>query len=94
MNNLAAIKGRTGSRIPERPDGLALLDATLTGTKARDLETKLHRLIIGQEEAIHKIVRHLSDLSRWALGRWPTDWKLPVPWAHGDREDPRRGGDR
>src|SRR5216684_4727223 len=37
--------------------GLVLLDATVTGTKAKDLETKLHRLVIGQEEAIHEIVR-------------------------------------
>ncbi len=37
--------------------GLALLDTTVTGTKAKDLETKLHRLVIGQEEAIHEIVR-------------------------------------
>jgi ATP-dependent Clp protease ATP-binding subunit ClpB len=36
---------------------LELLDATKTGTKAKDLETKLHRLVIGQEEAIHEIVR-------------------------------------
>ena len=36
--------------------GLALLDATVTGTKAKDLETQLHRLVIGQEEAIHEIV--------------------------------------
>jgi len=34
-----------------------LLDATVTGTKAKDLETKLHRLVMGQEEAIHEIVR-------------------------------------
>jgi ATP-dependent Clp protease ATP-binding subunit ClpA len=47
--------------------GLALLDATVTGKKARDLETKLHRLVIGQEEAIHEIVRtyqtYLAGLS-------------------------------
>jgi ATP-dependent Clp protease ATP-binding subunit ClpA len=44
-----------------------LLDATVTGTKAKDLETKLHRLVIGQEEAIHEIVRtyqtYLAGLS-------------------------------
>src|SRR5216683_2108394 len=47
--------------------GLVLLDATETGTKAKDLETKLHRLVIGQEEAIHEIVRtyqtYLAGLS-------------------------------
>jgi ATP-dependent Clp protease ATP-binding subunit ClpA len=47
--------------------GLVLLDATKTGTKAKDLETKLHRLVIGQEEAIHEIVRtyqtYLAGLS-------------------------------
>ncbi len=36
---------------------LELLDATKTGTKAKDLERKLHRLVIGQEEAIQEIVR-------------------------------------
>jgi tryptophan 2,3-dioxygenase len=44
-----------------------LLDTTVTGTKAKDLETKLHRLVIGQEEAIHEIVRtyqtYLAGLS-------------------------------
>src|SRR5207249_10476704 len=47
--------------------GLVLLDATKTGTKAKDLETKLHHLVIGQEEAIHEIVRtyqtYLAGLS-------------------------------
>src|SRR5216683_5381862 len=47
--------------------GLVLLDATVTGTKAKDLETKLHRLVVGQEEAIHEIVRtyqtYLAGLS-------------------------------
>jgi ATP-dependent Clp protease ATP-binding subunit ClpB len=57
MKDLAAIKRRINSRIPENQTGLALLDATVTGTKAKDLETKLHRLVIGQEEAIHEIVR-------------------------------------
>jgi ATP-dependent Clp protease ATP-binding subunit ClpB len=37
--------------------GLVMLDASKTGAKARDLETKLHRLVIGQDEAIHEIVR-------------------------------------
>jgi ATP-dependent Clp protease ATP-binding subunit ClpB len=67
MKDLAVIKRRTSSRIPEGQTGLALLDATVTGTKAKDLETKLHRLVIGQDEAIHEIVRtyqtYLTGLS-------------------------------
>src|SRR5580658_1533019 len=46
---------------------LVLLDATETGTKAKDLDTKLRRRLIGQEEAIHEIVRtyqtYLAGLS-------------------------------
>jgi len=67
MKDLATIKRRISSRIPEGDTGLALLDATVTGTKAKDLETKLHRLVIGQEEAIQEIVRtyqtYISGLS-------------------------------
>jgi len=36
---------------------LALLDPTRTGTQAESLEKKLRHLIIGQDEAIHQIVR-------------------------------------
>src|SRR3984885_9694051 len=57
MKDIAAIKRRISSRITDSQTGLVLLDATVTGTKAKDLETKLHRLVIGQEEAIHEIVR-------------------------------------
>src|ERR1700730_4004646 len=67
MKDLAALKKRISSRISEDQTGLALLDATVTGTKAKDLETKLHRLVIGQEGAIHEIVRtyqtYLAGLS-------------------------------
>src|SRR3989454_6293156 len=67
MKDLAAIKRRISPRIPEGQTGLALLDATVTGAKAKDLETKLHRLVIGQQEAIHEIVRayqaYLAGLS-------------------------------
>jgi ATP-dependent Clp protease ATP-binding subunit ClpB len=67
MKDLAVITRRISSRISEGQTGLALLDATVTGTKAKDLETKLHRLVIGQEEAIHEIVRtyqiYLAGLS-------------------------------
>jgi ATP-dependent Clp protease ATP-binding subunit ClpB len=57
MNDLAALTRRISSRIPESQTGLALLDATVTGSKAKDLETKLHRRVIGQDEVIHEIVR-------------------------------------
>src|SRR6266403_5808089 len=67
MKDLVAIKKRMSSRTSESQTGLALLDATVTGMKAKDLETKLHRLVIGQEEAIHEIVRtyqtYLAGLS-------------------------------
>src|SRR5258707_9090885 len=67
MKNLAIMKRRVSSRSSEGQTGLALLDATVTGKKANDLETKLHRLVIGQEEAIHEIVRtyqtYLAGLS-------------------------------
>src|SRR5258705_7329172 len=67
MRNLATLKRRVSSRISEGQTGLALLDTSVTGTKAKDLETKLHRLVIGQEEAIHEIVRtyqtYLAGLS-------------------------------
>jgi len=43
-----------------------LLDPTKTGRQAEDLENNLRRLIVGQEEAIHQIVRayqtHLAGL--------------------------------
>src|ERR1700732_4566386 len=56
MKDLAVIKKRISSRISEGQTGLAFLDATVTGSKAKDLETQLRRLVIGQEEAIHEIV--------------------------------------
>ena len=57
MKDLVTLRKRVSSRISEGQTGLAMLDATVTGTKAKDLETKLHRLVIGQEEAIQEIVR-------------------------------------
>jgi ATP-dependent Clp protease ATP-binding subunit ClpB len=46
---------------------LALLDPTRTGYEAEDLENKLRHLVVGQDEAIHQIVRayqtHLAGLS-------------------------------
>src|SRR6266446_5233192 len=44
-----------------------LLDSTKTGRQAEDLENKLHSLVVGQDEAIHQIVRayqtHVAGLS-------------------------------
>src|SRR6202051_3468623 len=44
-----------------------LLDPTRTGGQAKELENKLHRLVVGQDEAIRQIVRayqtHVSGLS-------------------------------
>ncbi len=46
---------------------LALLDPTKTGRQAEDLENNLRHFVVGQEEAIHQIVRayqtHLAGLS-------------------------------
>src|SRR5712692_1188418 len=56
MKDLVTLKRRDSSRISVGQAGLALLDATVTGTKANELEAKLHRLVIGQGEAIHEIV--------------------------------------
>ena len=46
---------------------LGLLDPTKTGRQAEDLEKKLRQLVVGQDEAIHQIVRtyqtHLAGLS-------------------------------
>ena len=46
---------------------LALLDPTKTGKQAESLEKQLHHLIVGQEEAIHQIVKayqtHVAGLS-------------------------------
>jgi ATP-dependent Clp protease ATP-binding subunit ClpB len=46
---------------------LTLLDPTRTGKQAEDLENKLRRLVVGQDEAIHQIVRafqtHQAGLS-------------------------------
>src|ERR1700730_13671262 len=45
---------------------LILLDPTRTGIQAEDLENKLRRSVVGQDEAIHQIVRayqtHLAGL--------------------------------
>jgi ATP-dependent Clp protease ATP-binding subunit ClpB len=44
-----------------------LLDPTKTGKQAEDLENQLHHFVVGQDEAIHQIVRayqtHVAGLS-------------------------------
>src|SRR5690348_4061881 len=47
--------GRRGKRTEMAK--LALLDPTRTGTQAENLEKTLRHLILGQDEAIHQIVR-------------------------------------
>src|ERR1700747_1094342 len=46
---------------------LVLLDPTQKGRQAEDLENQLHRLVVGQDEAIHQIVKayqtHMAGLS-------------------------------
>ena len=46
---------------------LTLLDPNRTAKPAQDLENKLRRFVVGQEEAIHEIVRtyqiHMAGLS-------------------------------
>src|SRR3974377_118020 len=46
---------------------LSLLDPNKTGRQAQDLESKLRRLVVGQEETIHEVVRtyqtHVAGLS-------------------------------
>jgi ATP-dependent Clp protease ATP-binding subunit ClpB len=46
---------------------LALLDPTRTGRQAEDLERKLRRLVVGQDDATHQIVKayqtHQAGLS-------------------------------
>jgi ATP-dependent Clp protease ATP-binding subunit ClpA len=48
---------------------LSLLDPTKTGKEAQDLEKKLRRLVVGQEEAIHEVVRTYQT---YAAGLAPT----------------------
>src|SRR6516225_7346755 len=56
-----------GARRRRKMAKLSLLDPTKTGRQAQDLESKLRRLVVGQEEAIHEVVRtyqtHLAGLS-------------------------------
>src|SRR4030081_1122301 len=51
-DKIAAAAGRRS-----KMSRLALLDPTRTGRQAEDLENKLRSLVIGQDEAIHQIVK-------------------------------------
>jgi ATP-dependent Clp protease ATP-binding subunit ClpB len=63
---------------------LTLLDPTKTGRQAEDLESKLRHLVVGQDDAIHQIVRayqtHQAGLS--PVGR-PTGHFLLGPTVSG-----------
>src|SRR5437868_12628499 len=57
---MAAQSGRGCLRAPVRRSKMPrieLLDATRNGRQAEDLESQLRHLVIGQDEAIHQIVR-------------------------------------
>ena len=73
---------------------LALLDTSKKGRQAEELENKLHHLVIGQEEAIHQIVRayqtHLAGLT--PVGRPIGNFLFLGPTGSG--KNPYRGGDR
>lgn len=73
---LCGHKRRIHPRIPEGQMGLALLDATLTGTKVKDLEKKLHRLFIGSRLFGHKVCQ---SRRRGSLGfcRMEPDGTMP-----------------
>src|SRR5579863_3654609 len=61
------LAGASGRRKEEKMAKLVLLDTTRVGKKVEDLETKLHSLVVGQNEAIHEIVTayqsHVTGLS-------------------------------
>jgi hypothetical protein len=92
MKSVATTERRISSRIPEGQTGLTLLDATVTGKKAKELEAKLHRLVIGQEEAIQEIGR--IRLMSPGFHRLPDRLETSCSSGLRDREDTRRGGDR
>jgi len=62
-----------------------LLDPTRTGRQAEELENKLHRLVVGQDEAINRIVRayqtHVAGLS--PVGRPIGNFLLLGPTGSG-----------
>jgi hypothetical protein len=55
------------------------LDATRAGRPGEDLERKLHGTIVGQDEAIHHIVRALPMLSDRPCSGGPPDRKPALP---------------
>jgi ATP-dependent Clp protease ATP-binding subunit ClpA len=73
---------------------IELLDPTRNGRPAKHLENKLRHLIVGQDEAIHQIVRayqtHVAGLS--PIGRPIGNFSLPG--ANGLRNDSHGRGDR
>ena len=72
---------------------LTLLDPTKTGKPAQDLESKLRRFVVGQEEAIHEIDRPNQEWRtartiaatylRGTVDHWPptfgTEGSCPAP---------------
>src|ERR1700724_2484581 len=64
---------------------LVLLDPTKTGKQAEDLENQLHHFVVGQDEAIHQIVRayqtHVAGLS--PAGRPIGNFLFPGPTGSG-----------
>ena len=69
---------------------LALLDPTKTGRQAESLERQLHHLIVGQEEAIHQIVRAYQTHVAGTVSGGPTDRKLSVSGADRLRKNTHR----
>jgi hypothetical protein len=61
---------------------IELLDPTQNGRPAEHLENKLGHLIVGQEEAIHQIVRayqtHVAGLRAAGLSEAFCSWGLPA----------------
>jgi ATP-dependent Clp protease ATP-binding subunit ClpA len=72
--------------------GLALLDPTMSGKQAEDLEHKPRRLVSGQDEAIHQIVRayqtFLAGLS--PAGRLVGNFLFLGPSGSGKHASSRR----
>src|SRR5947207_3351009 len=64
---------------------VTLLDPNKTGRQAADLENQLHHLVVGQEEAIHEIVRayqtHIAGLS--PVGRPIGNFRFLGPTGSG-----------
>ena len=69
-----------------------VLDPSQKGRQAEDLERQLHRLIVGQDEAIHQIVRaYQSHLAGFSLaGRPIGNFLLLGPTGSGKTRSWRR----